>query len=214
MMMPVNPKIYHIVHMDRLSSILHDGGLFSDRVISQRANAGTMIGMNQIKHRRMHELRLETHPDLYVGDCVPFYFCPRSVMLFLIHSGRSEDIVYKGGQQPIVHLEADLHSVVNWANQNTQRWAFTKSNAGSYYFEDTNDLGKLGELRWDSIAATQWSGVHKEGKQAEFLLENHFPWHLVEHVGVFSDVQKNAVESLLSNQTHQPTVEIKKAWYY
>ena len=86
--MPVNPKIYHIVHLDRLSSILHDGGLFSDRVISQRANAGTIIGMNQIKDRRMHELRLETHPDLYVGDCVPFYFCPRSVMLFLIHSGR------------------------------------------------------------------------------------------------------------------------------
>jgi hypothetical protein len=113
MVMPANPKIYHIVHLDRLPSILHDGGLFSDRVISQRANAGTMIGMNQIKHRRMHELQLGTYPDLYVGDCVPFYFCPRSVMLFLIHSGRSEDIVYKGGQEPIVHLEADLYSAVN-----------------------------------------------------------------------------------------------------
>ena len=45
-------------------------------------------------------------------------------------------LAYTGGQEPIVHLEADLHQTVAWAEQNRLRWAFTLSNAGSYYFED------------------------------------------------------------------------------
>lgn len=131
MSIPANPKIYHIVHLDRLPAILADGHLYCDRVIAQRAGAGTMIGMNHIKHRRMHELHLASYPDLFVGDCVPFYFCPRSVMLYIIHRAASDDLAYKGGQQPIVHLEADLNRVIAWAATQQQRWVFTDCNAGA-----------------------------------------------------------------------------------
>jgi hypothetical protein len=63
--------------------------------------------MSSIKWRRLEELTLKnSHPDLLVGECVPFYFCPRSVMFYLIHM-RSHELPYKGGQGPIVHLEAD-----------------------------------------------------------------------------------------------------------
>ncbi|MBN1437860.1 MAG: DUF4433 domain-containing protein [Anaerolineales bacterium] len=30
--------------------------------------------MSGVKRRRLEELRLSSHPDLFVGDCVPFYF--------------------------------------------------------------------------------------------------------------------------------------------
>jgi hypothetical protein len=211
---PTNPKIYHIVHLDRLPSILADGYLYCDRVIAQRSGAGTMIGMNHIKHRRMHELRLDTYPDLFVGDCVPFYFCPRSVMLYIIHRAASDDLAYKGGQQPIVHLEADLHKVINWASQSQQKWVFTDCNAGARYFDDSNDLVDLANLRWDSIQTNQWAGEHKEGKQAEFLLENRFPWHLVDRIGVFGQAQQKELNTMLSNQPHQPIIEVKREWYY
>ena len=55
-------------------------------------------------------------------------------MLYLIYR-RNEELTYKGGQEPIVHLEADLHATIAWAQQNARRWAFTLSNAGAYYFE-------------------------------------------------------------------------------
>jgi hypothetical protein len=58
--------------------------LLSDAAIQQQALPGTVIGMNNIKQRRLNELTLASHPGLHVGACVPFYFCPRSVMLFLI----------------------------------------------------------------------------------------------------------------------------------
>jgi hypothetical protein len=56
------------------------------------------------------------------------------------------------------------------------------SNAGSYFFEDRNNLASLSELNWPAIQTNQWQGC-KDGKQAEFLLEHSFPWHLVEAIG-------------------------------
>ena len=75
---PARPKIYHIVHVDRLESIIGDGCLWSDAVLLGRPKPGTVIGMNKIKMRRLNELQLSSQPGLFVGQCVPFYFCPRS----------------------------------------------------------------------------------------------------------------------------------------
>ena len=85
--MPANPKIYHIVHVDRLPSIVAEGRLWSDAEVGNRALGGTTIGMSAIKQRRLSELHLDKYPDLHVGECVLFYFCPRSIMLYLIHTG-------------------------------------------------------------------------------------------------------------------------------
>lgn len=219
MTIPERPKIYHIVHVDRLQSIIQDGYLWCDAEILRRNAPGTVIGMNGIKSRRLNELSLTSHPDLHVGDCVPFYFCPRSIMLYLIHLANHPELEYRGGQGSIVHLEADLHASVLWANNNNQRWAFTLSNAGARYFEDRSDLRQLNEINWDAVQAKQWSGsgispLVKEGKQAEFLVEYKFPWHLVERVGVLSTViYKKATDALLKAD-HRPQIELKQDWYY
>jgi hypothetical protein len=148
-----------------------------------------------------------------VGDCVPFYFCPRSVMLYLLHKANLHGLSYQGGQRPIVHLEADLRAGVEWANQNDRRWALTLSNAGSYYFEDRCDLDCLHEIDWDAVKARYWQHC-KERKQAEFLLERSFPWHLVERVGVSSEATYRGVVQALPASGHRPPVEILSDWYY
>ena len=181
--------------------------------MTNQANIGTTIGMANIKQRRLTELRLQSHPDLFVGQCVPFYFCPRSVMLYMYYRNDHRDLTYRGGQEPIIHLEADLYAVVNWANQNQKRWAFTLSNAGSRYFEDRCDLNQLGELNWQIIRSKMWAS-HKDEKQAEFLLEEFFPWGLVTRIGVISQEIYNDVDQILNNAPHRPTVEIRQNWYY
>lgn len=210
---PQHPKIYHITHVDRLPSIVKAGGLLSDALVQSQRLSGPMVGMNHIKQRRLTELQLTSHPGLFVGACVPFYFCPRSVMLFLIHR-RNAELDYQGGQAPIIHLQADLGAVVAWANAQTARWAFTLSNAGSTYFEDRNDLAHLGEINWTAVQASNWSGGLKEGKQAEFLLERHLPWHLIERIGVQSVTVYRQVVNALPAQGHRPSVEVRPDWYY
>ena len=219
-MAPAKPKIYHIVHIDRLSSIIADGCLWCDAAIARRTPAGTSIGMNKIKLRRLNELTLASYPDLYVGDCVPFYFCPRSIMLYLIYQANHEELTYRGGQGPIIHLQADLHASVAWAEQQGQRrWVFTLSNAGSRYFEDRCNLKQLHEINWAAVHTNRWGGTGidlsiKEGKQAEFLMEYYFPWHLVEYIGVRSQSIYQQVIEALQATSHKPRTEIKREWYY
>jgi hypothetical protein len=216
---PAAPKIYHIVHVDRLPSIIADGALWCDAEIARRAPKGTTIGMNSIKRRRLTELHLSSRPGLLVGDCTPFYFCPRSIMLYVIYRANHPELSYRGGQNPIVHLEADLNSAVAWADRNERRWAFTLSNAGSYYFEDRCDLAQLDEINWSAVQTNRWAGNSgsesvKEGKQAEFLVEQSFPWDLVTRVGVCSQQLHGQVTVAFQAAAYRPPVQILPSRYY
>ncbi|MDJ0763820.1 MAG: DUF4433 domain-containing protein [Myxococcota bacterium] len=212
MPMPAELKIYHIVHVDRLSSIISDGQLWCDAEVARHSPTGTTIGMSNIKQRRL-ELQISSRPGLRVGDCVPFYFCPRSIMLYVIAKKNHHELDYKNGQTPIVHLEADLHQAVDWAEQHNQRWAFTLSNAGSTYFEDRCSLAQLNEINWDAVQAGDWRNC-QEGKQAEFLVEYCFPWQLVERIGVLTRSTYDVVHAALAQASHMPKVEITSKWYY
>ncbi len=208
---PEEPGIFHIVHVDRLLSIVDDGFLFSDAVMATCA-VGTSIGMQKIKDRRLNELTLTCHPTLHVGECVPFYFCPRSIMLYVIHR-RNSELTYRDGQRPIIHLRADLRKVVARAESEELRWAFTLSNAGSRYFEDRADLTQLSDLDWNAINATSWRDC-KDEKQAEFLVEERVPWELIELIGVKDKAVQEHVIRLLEPAAHKPDVEIRQNWYY
>ncbi len=136
-----------------------------------------------------------------------------SVMLFLIARGNNQDLAYRQGQEPILHLEADLRETVAWANRQQVRWAFTLSNAGTRYFEDRCDLQYLSEIDWRAVEATDWRSC-KEGKQAEFLIEQRFPWELVSRIGVKTALVQQQVTDVLKNASHRPTVEVQLNWYY
>lgn len=168
--------------------------------------------MSTIKSRRLAKT-LNSYPDLHVGDCVPFYFCPRSVMLYLFHMNNHPEITYRGGQTPIIHLQADLERTVDWADENGKRWVFTNSNAGSFYFDDFADLSEIGQVDWNSVQARNWRDC-REQKQAEFLLAEQFPWSLVEAIGVYSMTQYQQVNTILNGSTGCPPVSIKRNWYY
>jgi hypothetical protein len=212
---PAQPKIYHITHVDNLPAILAGGGLVSDAEMIRRGGPAAAIGMSSIKKRRVEELTVDCHPGARVGDFVPFYFCPRSIMLYLIYMGNHPELAYRGGQGPILHLEADLYQTIAWANANGHRWAFSLSNAGAYYAPFSSKVEELDQINWESVAATDFRPAHiKEGKQAEFLLHGRFPWHLVARIGVPSRAIQEQVWAALNAATHKPPVETRPEWYY
>lgn len=208
-----NPiQIYHIVHVDRLRSIVDLGGLFSDAQVRANSIPGTSIGMGKIKERRLRK-ELRSHKGLHVGECVPFYFCPRSVMLYVINRQDNAELEYKGGQASIVHLVADFNETVAWARANGLRWAFTRTNAGAYIAEDFADIKDLGMIDWDAVSKNYW-GECREQKQAEFLLEERFPWELVRTIGVYSSDIADMAGKVLDGAAHKPRVIVKREWYY
>lgn len=218
---PTKPCIYHITHVSNLPAIITAGGLLSDAAILERGGPAATIGMGTIKQRRL-SLPVSCHPGLNVGDCVPFYFCPRSIMLYVIHCANNPELTYRGGQGPIVHLEADLGAVVAWATQQRRRWAFSLSNAGAGYAQFRNNLNDLHDIDWDAVASNNFSAGSytpsgnqvKEGKQAEFLLHSDFPWSLVQRIGVASQAIAIQARAAIANAAHKPQISVQPSWYF
>ena len=211
MEVPARPQIFHIVHIDRLPSILEEGYLLSDREAASRQVAGTAIGMPHIKERRRNK-GLFTKPELKVGDCVPFYFCPRSVMLYVIHK-RNPLLPYAGGQEPVIHFRSYLHEAVEWAEESDLHWAFTSINAADQAAEDWDSLDELSRINWEVVYAREWRS-DRSAKQAEFLVEQRFPCSLFNCIGVHNQEIGDRVETLLSQLSYDMPVCLKPNWYY
>ena len=213
--MASSPKIYHITHVDNLAGIVANHGLVCDaKRITARLSC-SLVGMSKIKQRRLQEIEVSCHPGTTVGQYVPFYFCPRSIMLYILHQGNHPELTYKGGQQPIVHLQADLNSVINWANTQNINWAFSDRNAGSYLATFYNDLSNLSQLNWSAIKATDFRDAQiKEGKQAEFLMFDFFPWQLIEKIGTFNNTIVPIIQNVLTSIRHQPMISVERNWYF
>lgn len=136
-------------------------------------------------------------------------------MLYILHKGNHPELPYREGQRPIVHLQADLHDVVRWADQQGVRWAFSNTNAGARYAAFHASLDQLSELNWAAVEATDFRDrAIKEGKQAEFLVFESFPWSLVERIGVASDTVLPVVEQVLGRVNHRPPARIEPGWYF
>lgn len=210
---PDAPKIYHIVHVGKLGPIA-TSGLLSDAAIRNASAAGTVIGMNSIKNRRLG-LPVSCHPGTHVGDYVPFYFCSRSIMLYVIYAANHPELEYRGGQGPIVHLEADLHETIGWADVQLRRWAFTPANAGAYYTPFHADIDALDQLNWPAIAERDFRSADvKEAKQSEFLVHGQFAWELVRRIGVRDKAIAARVHQAIQHARHRPPIEIRPSWYY
>ena len=211
---PKNPKIYHITHVDNLDNILCDQVLWSDSKRLELDLECEKVGMSEIKRRRLEELEVKCHRGTMVGEYVPFYFCPRSIMLYILYKGNHPDISYRDGQVPILHLQADFKATVQWANENDTRWAFSDRNAGERIANFYNDPDHLDEINWSAVEATDFRDMLiKEGKQAEFLIYGSFPWELVEKIGVCNRHVKDQVNEILGDRA-SPEVSIEGSWYY
>ena len=212
---PANPKIYHITHIDNLPGIIDAGCIWSDARRIELGLETHVVGMSRIKKRRLEEIEVSCHPGTKVGQYVPFYYCPRSIMLYILHRGDHPDIVYSAGQQPMLHLQADLQECLTWAKENSVLWALSPSNAGAFYTQFYSTIDSFQQIDWGAIANPDFrSRSVKEGKQAEFLWLNEFPWSLVEHVGVFDQNAVSQATSAITEASHQPTIRVENIWYY
>jgi hypothetical protein len=212
---PDRPKLYHITHVDNLGSISKSGVLLSDAEVIRKSVSHSKIGMSAIKARRLNELEVKCHPGTKVGEYVPFYFCPRSIMLYLLYRGNHPDVEYTSGQGPLVHLEADAEEVVGWAGANGVRWAFSDRNAGTRYAGFYKELNQLNRIDWNAVVATDFrDSLVKEGKQAEFLVYESFPWSLVRRVGTCSQATADQAKQTLRSAKHQPVISVESGWYF
>lgn len=202
---PNDPKIFHITHVENLAGMLREGGIWCDAQRIARGLTSANIGHRHIKERRLKR-PVVTRFGGTLGDYVPFNFCPRSVMLYVVARGHDD---YRGGQADIVHLV----SRVSIATSLGRAWAFTDRHAELAHALHYDDLSRLHEVPWHVMSRMHWSEV-KEERQAEFLVHEFFPWTAVERIAVMSEATAAKVRLALEGAGHMPSVTIDPEWYY
>lgn len=206
--MPIDPAttaIYHITDVSNLPGILQREGLQSDRAMAGEVH--TRIGYDHIKLRRLSETRIACCGDRFVGEFVPFYYCPRSPMLFVLNQGRTGRPV--GCQQTVIHLVSTVADAIGLKRD----WAISDGNAGAAYPSFYNELRALEQLDWDAIGARSWQGRTNQ-KSAEFLVADFFPFTAIRTIGCYNSTVANEVAGMLAESRHRPTVLAHRDWYY
>lgn len=205
-----------MTHIRNLDSILKAGGLMCDRDIVQSSRRHTNIGYGHIKKRRMDTV-IPCLDPVTIGECVPFYFCVRSPMLYVIHK-QPPELDYQGGQREIIYLAAKIPDVV----QNRLTWCFTDSNAAGGFASFYNELDDLSKLDWKAIEKDKWADRDnpdspglKERKQAEFLVHRFFPWTLITCIVVYDEEILERVKEILPDEDNKRIgLYVNKDWYY
>lgn len=146
-------------------------------------------------------------------DYVPFYFAPRSPMLYAIHQGNVP--TYFEGQENVIYLVSTVEAV----QQANLSFVFTDGHgimALTQFFDDPADLN---QVDWQVMTLKYWFDTpedsdRKRRRQAEFLVHQFFPWQLITEIGVMHHSIKAEVEKCLQPATHQPGVILRPNWYY
>lgn len=199
-------KVSHITHIDNLGSILAQGCLWSD---SKRIELGLVnqnIGYSHIKQRRLVR-PVNVAGGGTIGQYVPFNFCPRSVMLFVIHKGHPD---FQDGQDRVLHLISDIDTI----RLSNQHCFFTDIHADLDYAEQIDDFDRIGELDLQRIINEKYWQDFKEEKQAEFLAFELVQWVSIQQIGVKTQSIADEVNALLHGAQHKPEVLVRPEWYY
>ena|SRR5665213_852047 len=124
--------LYRITHIENLHGLLERGCDCSPNLAKAQGIAKRAIFHTDIMDKREHAL-VRVPPGGVVADYVPFYFGPRSPMLYAIKQGKVEG--YQG-QREIIYLVAsaedvaarqipfmftDGHAIINYVNH-YNRW--------------------------------------------------------------------------------------------
>lgn len=202
--------IYHITHIDNLPMILDAGGLFSDTRKATLPALPTSIAYEDIKEKRARKM-VTCGPAGCVADYVPFYFAPKSPMLYTISRGniqgrKESDIVY-------------LVSTVEHVCGRGLGYIFTDGHPIMAFTSFYDSLNNLDQVDWQLMESNYWNDIatdmdRKRRRQAEFLVRDFFPLDLVGLVATSNEHVRKSVASLLECLPGTPAVAVKREWYY
>lgn len=200
----------HFTHVRNLPAVVGSGCLKADSLIRAESVAVNECGNVQIKERRRY-IQVHLPPEGVVADYVPFYFAPRSPMLYSIWRGNVP--TYAEGQDPLIYLWSYL-SVVDRLGL---PWVASDGNCAHAFSSMTNDWAELESVvDWDVMALRYWNDTTEDGdrmrrRMAELLVYQRFP---VEAITGIAAKTKEMAELARTYVGDKFTVQVRPEWYY
>ena len=212
--MDVPDKVYlfHLTSVENVPSIIDSGGLKSKNRLANEQTSYRNIAYTELQERRARRT-VSCAAGGCLHDYVPFYFGPRSPMLYVVNEGGVEG--YDDGQEPLVHLVTR----VQFIEEAELEFAFTDRHAVLRYANFYDDVASLDQVDHGLMRRKYWDNTaqhpqRKERRQAEFLVHDFFPFELIGAIGVINEEIKETTERHLDRLDEAPPVIVKQKWYY
>lgn len=204
--------VYHITDVDNLASLIAKGAVLCENQCSRDGVAPVCIGYRRLKTTRGGIEVAVGHAGGYLSDYVPFYYAPRSPMLYVNYLGGVDD--YGKGQREIVHLVCCAEELAAVAP-----FVITDGHPVSPLSNQFADLAELANLDWDVMNDTYWRDTDEDGdrkrrRQAEFLVHEQVPIDQVKLIGAYSESVAAKAREAFARTAEYPPIAIRRDWYY
>ena len=148
-----------------------------------------------------------------IGEYVPFYFTPRSIMLYNIITGYWAPVVPKVEREDILVIRCALKDL-----SNLPQFFFTDGQANDALTKHYNDTLHFNKIDWESIHA---SNFNKDGDvdrprryQAEFLVRRHVPVEWIESFHTYNQKAATFVRDELEKAGNNIPVFVTTAYFF
>lgn len=221
-MPPPSPtNIFHITAIPNLSAICSENALLCKNSLGDIEHAD--IAYQTVQGHRAQK-PVTAGSGGVIHDYVPFYFAPRSPMLFTINRGNVPGCDYR--QDDIVHLRTTVQRVVD----DELDFVFYNYNAATAMAECFDNLEDLTQIDWELFFESPlcdgyckyWNNTHRnpryarrmETRQAEFLVHDRVPLSSVEEVVVRTPAIATQVEQIVRTGGWSVPVRAQSLWYF
>ncbi len=210
--MPKSPHLYHFTRVEHLASMVQRG-VRCDRLAHEENLLAIEIGDPEIKQRRQNK-QVPVEPHGVLADYVPFYFAPRSPMMYRLHRHGVDS--YHGGCERLVYLV----TVVEQLQRDGHQLVFTDRKAAANiatFFTSFDQLQHL--IDWPLMSEIQWANTESDPdrvqrRQAECLSFRHVQWRSILWIACRDPKVAEEVHEVLNSHDQDITVLVRPGWYF
>lgn len=149
-----------------------------------------------------------------VGDYVPFYYAPRSPMMYVISRGQVPE--YGSDLSSLVYLVTSIERLLDLGYEPT----FTRRNAVLANADFTQGVGTLDDhIDWQLMDAYRWNDTEedtdrKARRMAECLVHGKVDGAAFHEIGVFDEAARTRLVGTLATLKAATPVVVHRDWYY
>ena len=213
MSLNLNPKkalIFRIEHVENVSWIL-DHGLHCRNSPDQDPGFVDIGNADLIDKRAHHAVPRD--PGGMLGDYVPFYFTPFSIMMYNITTGWGG--IMRRANQDIVIFVSSIHRLQELGLP----FLFTNQHALSVDTEFHRRTEDLDKIDWPLLQSRNFKTSDADpGRQvryqAEALVHRHVPLDALSGIGCLDDSVCASLQSMVETRGLSISVKATPTWYF
>lgn len=209
---PVPTWVYHITRVEHVQSMI-EHGIWSDSLAARRRLSTISIAHSHLKERRAKR-QVPIPPGGTLADYVPFYFAPRSPMLYAIHRGNVR--THPADCTRIVYLVTSVQALRDqgYTVLGTDRHAATPL---ARFTADDQELTTF--VDWHLMQQQYWFDVAEypdrcERRQAELLVHSRVLWDSIRGVATQNETVRGEIERITRAADLTTAVAVKAGWYF